>query len=314
MTGEMTIERIENQGELVALSVAEVQARVRRIQEIKKSVMKEGEHYGRIPGTSKDCLYKSGAEQLLMTFKIATSISVEDLSGPDERRYRVKVKGLAQGGDVLGDGIGECSTSESKFKWRTAVSDAEFAATPEDKRRIKYERSRTINQVRTAPEDLANTVLKMAKKRALVDMCLTVTAASDLFTQDVEEQGSPLPVAASSPIPAPIPTTASVLPPSHANIVRFIPEELDIKSGTNKNGKPYTSYIVKSSKFGIFSTFNDDFGRIAQEAADNNKEVEITFDKNGKYNNLTRIKVIDSEIKEKGIDESPLPETEEELF
>ena len=307
MTGEMTV---ENQGELVALSVAEVQARVRRIQEIKKSVMKEGEHYGRIPGTSKDCLYKSGAEQLLMTFKIATSISVEDLSGPDERRYRVKVKGLAQGGDVLGDGIGECSTSESKFKWRTAVSDAEFAATPEDKRRVKYERSRTISQVRTAPEDLANTVLKMAKKRALVDMCLTVTAASDLFTQDVEEQGSPIPVAASSPIP----TTDSVPPASHTNIARFIPEELDIRSGTNKNGKPYTSYIVKSSKFGIFSTFNEDFGRIAQDAADNNKEVEITFDKNGKYNNLTGIKVIDSEIKEKGIDESPLPETEEGLF
>ena len=310
MTGEMTV---ENQGELVALSVAEVQARVRRIQEIKKSVMKEGEHYGRIPGTSKDCLYKSGAEQLLMTFKIATNISVEDLSGPDERRYRVKVKGLAQGGDVLGDGIGECSTSESKFKWRTAVSDAEFAATPEDRRRVKYERSRTINQVRTAPEDLANTVLKMAKKRALVDMCLTVTAASDLFTQDVEEQGSPIP-ATSSPIPAPIPTTASVPTTSNGNIARFIPEELDIRSGTNKNGKPYTSYIVKSSKFGIFSTFNEDFGRIAQDAADNNKEVEITFDKNGKYNNLTGIKVIDSEIKEKGIDESPLPETEEGLF
>ena len=32
----------------------------------------------------------------------------------------------------------------------------------------------------------------MAKKRALVDMVLTVTAASDIFTQDIEEEdGAP---------------------------------------------------------------------------------------------------------------------------
>ena len=35
--------------------------------------------------------------------------------------------------------------------------------------------------------DVANTVLKMAKKRAMVDGILTVTGASDIFTQDIEE-------------------------------------------------------------------------------------------------------------------------------
>ena len=43
--------------------------------------------------------------------------------------------------------------------------------------------------------DVYNTVLKMAKKRALVDATLTATAASDIFTQDVEDFG-PEPVAA----------------------------------------------------------------------------------------------------------------------
>jgi hypothetical protein len=35
--------------------------------------------------------------------------------------------------------------------------------------------------------DVYNTVLKMAKKRALVDATITACAASDIFTQDMEE-------------------------------------------------------------------------------------------------------------------------------
>jgi len=37
------------------------------------------------------------------------------------------------------------------------------------------------------PADYYNTCLKMAKKRALVDATLTTTAASDIFTQDIED-------------------------------------------------------------------------------------------------------------------------------
>jgi hypothetical protein len=37
------------------------------------------------------------------------------------------------------------------------------------------------------PSDYYNTCLKMGKKRALVDAVLTSTAASDIFTQDIEE-------------------------------------------------------------------------------------------------------------------------------
>ena len=44
-----------------------------------------------------------------------------------------------------------------------------------------------------------NTVLKMAKKRALVDAVLTATAASDIFTQDLEDISANL--AASMPAP-----------------------------------------------------------------------------------------------------------------
>ena len=35
--------------------------------------------------------------------------------------------------------------------------------------------------------DAANTVLKMAKKRSFIDAVLTVTGASRIFTQDLED-------------------------------------------------------------------------------------------------------------------------------
>jgi hypothetical protein len=43
-----------------------------------------------------------------------------------------------------------------------------------------------VQQIRTNPCDLQNTILKMAVKRARVDACLTCTAASDVFEQDLD--------------------------------------------------------------------------------------------------------------------------------
>ena len=52
------------------------------------------------------------------------------------------------------------------------------------------------------PADYYNTALKMAKKRAQVDATLTVTAASDFFTQDLEPL-PPSPPEATDPQPQP---------------------------------------------------------------------------------------------------------------
>ena len=51
-------------------SVAQVRAQVNKIQEIMREVMKDGEHFGVIPGTQKPTLYKAGAEKLLFTFRM----------------------------------------------------------------------------------------------------------------------------------------------------------------------------------------------------------------------------------------------------
>lgn len=187
-----------------ALTAVEIRAQVNLVQEVMQAVMQgpskenpTGVHYGKIPGTPKNTLYKPGAEKLCMTFRIAPSFKVEDLSNGDCIRYRVTCLGTHQTtGIVMGEGIGEASTSEEKYKWRGAVCIEEFDNTPEDRRRVKYAKSRdqgrgpgfyTANQIRTEPADLANTVLKMAAKRAHVAMTLNVLAASDIFTQDIED-------------------------------------------------------------------------------------------------------------------------------
>jgi len=171
------------------LSGAELVARVQRVREVMRDLMEENVHYGRVPGTPKPSLWKPGAELLLMTFRIGPRLDVTDLSTWDEIRYRIKVTGIAQtSGESLAEGIGEASTNEEKYRWRGAVHDKEWAATPADRRRIKYLRDgKEIHQVRTSPADLANTVLLMAVKRGTLNMTRVVTACSDIFDQDLED-------------------------------------------------------------------------------------------------------------------------------
>lgn len=168
------------------MAVKDIISHVATVQEVMKAVMKENVHFGVIPGTDKPTLLKPGAEVLCMAFRIADKYEIEDLSEGNTVRYRVTCIGSHQTtGTVLGSGMGEASSGEEKYKWRKAWDD-EFDATPENLRRIKKGKY-TTKQVRTEPADLANTILKMANKRAKMAMVLNVTAASDCFTQDLED-------------------------------------------------------------------------------------------------------------------------------
>ena len=175
-----------------ALTAGEIRAHVNRVQEVMKAVMQKDTHYGVIPGSKKPSLYKPGAEVLCVTFRVAPSYKIEDLSNADCVRYRVTCIGTHQlNGIVLGEGVGACSSNEEKYKWRRVVCQEEFDDTPTDRRRVKYSKYQNkvdkTQQIRTEPADIDNTVLKMAVKRAQVAMTLNVTAASDCFTQDIED-------------------------------------------------------------------------------------------------------------------------------
>lgn len=182
------------------LTIKELTANVQRIQAAMKELMigpssqhPAGVHYGVIPGTDKPTLLKPGAELIATMFRLSAYPLVHDLSGADVIRYRVVVSLThAPSAQIVGHGVGECSTDEEKYRWRRVVCDEEFDQTDPDRRREKFRKGKggTIwkeKQMRTNPADAANTILKMAKKRALVDAVLTCTACSDIFQQDVED-------------------------------------------------------------------------------------------------------------------------------
>ena len=186
---------------LQAAPITELVQAAMAIQQTMGTVMKEGEHYGTIPGCGdRKTLFKSGAEKLCSLFRIACDFVVEDLTDDEAVHYRVTCRMMSiLGGAYLGSGLGECTSREDKYAWRAIVVQEEFDATPPDDRREKFVRIKgdardkktgkpfTEKQVRQNPYNLGNTILKMAKKRAMVDAVLTVTAASDIFTQDLED-------------------------------------------------------------------------------------------------------------------------------
>ena len=133
-----------------------------------------------------------------MVFRVADTYEVTDMSTADTVRYRVNCIGVHQvTGVVLGSGLGEASSGEEKYKWRKAICKEEFDETPANMRRVKHARGKggttyKQDQIRTEPADLANTILKMANKRAKMAMVLNVTAASDCFAQDLEDMDDAL--------------------------------------------------------------------------------------------------------------------------
>lgn len=175
-----------------------LQLRVKKMLEIQKYVMKEGIDYGIIPGCNKPSLFKPGSELLMVTFKISDKPVVDDLSKDDIIRYRVRNDmSSIETGTYLGYGLGECSSDEDKYRWRKSVCDEEWDDTEIDRRREKwfkpYKKSAyKVKQVRTSPADVANTILKMAKKRSKIDGVLSVLAASRIYTQDLEDMSKEL--------------------------------------------------------------------------------------------------------------------------
>lgn len=185
---------VQGNSQNLPMSAKQLQQQIALVQEVVNGVMKDEVHYGNIPGTQGKALFKAGAEMLLATFRIAIEPEVHMMDVPEgEIGYRVFCRGIHIGsGMPVGTGLGECSTLEEKFRWQAALCDEQYnEAEPEARRRKwvkdfqnnQYRGVKAIDQVRRDPGDVANTILKMAKKRAEVDLCLTALAVSDLFMQ-----------------------------------------------------------------------------------------------------------------------------------
>ena len=204
------------------MSVATIVARKQKIVEVMNAVMKDGEHFGKIPGCGdKPSLFKAGAEVLATTFGLAPTFDIKrtDLPG-GHREYEIKCTLVyIASGAVVGEGVGCCSTMESKYRWRKA--DRKCPACSKTGTVIKGKadygggwlcfdkkggcgaKFRDGDQAIEGQEtgraenpdiaDTYNTVLKMAKKRAQVDCTLTAVGASDILTQDLEDLAAAMP-------------------------------------------------------------------------------------------------------------------------
>ncbi len=193
-------ERVESPiyGEI--MPIAAIQQNIGRIQALKEHVLKENRDFGTIPGTPKPSLYKPGAELVNLMFGVSVDPDREGLReefGVDESGvpyYTVTVRMVfkTRTGLFLGASYGSASSLEEKYKWRRATGPKEFEATVEGRKRVKFARGKNnteyeTQQVRTEVEDIKNTILQMAMKRAEVSGTKRVHALSGMFGQDLED-------------------------------------------------------------------------------------------------------------------------------
>ncbi|RBP04962.1 hypothetical protein [Rossellomorea aquimaris] len=150
----------------LAISLTEAKERIDLLEQFVKEMMNEGLDYGMIKGFRKPTLLKPGAEKLCDIFGFSKHVNIVNRIENWEEgifAYDVKVTLVSkQTGYMEAEGIGTCNNKEQSF----------------------------INQ---DPFSVVNTLLKMAKKRALIDAVLSATRASGLFTQDFEDLPKDIP-------------------------------------------------------------------------------------------------------------------------
>lgn len=169
----------------------EVLAAQNETRELIAKTLKDGHDYGVIPGTDKPTLLKPGAEHVVLSFGCTfgepeiverecdhdraihwvkrkkkwnnafqgdRSYTWDTTEGESIGLYRYVVRVAIVNratGEIVGYGIGSCSSMEAKY-----VEN---------------------------PRETENTVLKIARKRAMIDGTLTTFGLSDQFTQDLDD-------------------------------------------------------------------------------------------------------------------------------
>jgi hypothetical protein len=190
---------------------------INRFQRIVHAQMVEGQDYGVIPGTSKPTLLKPGAEKITKLLGLSDRYEIIDRQEDWQRpffRYLVKCQLVhVSSGVVISEGLGECNSMESKYRWRWVFYNdlpehLKGDNAKEERHRLAMKSVTTkrgkTTMYRIENEDVysqVNTMLKMAKKRALVDAALSAGRLSNVFTQDVEDTEDIPPEAEAEPVP-----------------------------------------------------------------------------------------------------------------
>lgn len=199
----------------VALAIAGTMEQLKAIRTFIKEEFIEGTDFGKIPGCGpKPTLYLPGAQKSTMYFNCFPTYKIKkDDLGTGHVEFTIRCLLFSRGSrDQVGEGVGCCSTMESKYRFRKAEKvcpkcgqnaiirgKAEYGGgwiCFEKKGGCKAKFADNAQAITSQPEGLVenedlwgirNTILKMAKKRAFVDAAITLGCLSELFTQDIED-------------------------------------------------------------------------------------------------------------------------------
>ncbi len=143
-----------------ALTLEQAKVRIQMLQEFVQEYMIPGQDYGQIPGCKKPSLFKPGAEKLCDIYGFSKKAEIIGCTQDWEKgifSFDVKVVLISKRtGHIEAEGLGSCNSKEKKYATQNSFT-------------------------------ITNTILKMAKKRALVDAVLSATRSSGIFSQDLED-------------------------------------------------------------------------------------------------------------------------------
>lgn len=239
------------------------------IKDAMKRAMVRDIDYGRIPGSEKDSLWQPGAQKICMLFRLAPIFQSKEIF--DGNHFTVKSTCTIEHAPskmVLGSGEGLCTTKEKKYAKRK-------------------ENGRIVDNANLP--DLYNTVLKIGNKRALVAAVLNVTAAGDIFTQDMgdeplvvedrDEQAKTEPPAQETPKPNEKPSeTPSDDSLSWKGLLSKV-ESLELPGGR-------AAWSIVTSDGQEFKTTDPTFADFARSLIRAKKDALVKHHKNGKGSNV----------------------------
>lgn len=180
------------------VTTAKMLRTISQFQAVVQQSLKKDVDYGVIPGTQKPTLFLPGAQKINML--MAVSPEYEFLSSTEDFdkgffNYSIRCflyKNIVQDGILVklpvAQGVGSCNSYEKKYRFvnvdeRNLPEGVDKASL--HKAQTKWGTKYQMDNPNIA--DLANTILKMAKKRALVDATLQFASLSEVFTQDLED-------------------------------------------------------------------------------------------------------------------------------
>lgn len=143
----------------MAIDIQSAKDRIVELQNFIKYMMVPNIDYGFVKGCPKPMLLKAGAEKLCDIYGFSKQIEItQRVNDWDKGIFYFEIKAILinkKTGVIESEGVGCCTNKEKKFAGQDAFS-------------------------------VINSVLKMAKKRAIVDATLAATRSSGIFGQDLE--------------------------------------------------------------------------------------------------------------------------------